>query len=124
MTERIVRDQQANYRAWAADQLAKSHFFREKLHDWEISNSDYGNIVVGAGAAATILSLYHDLTSAALALVGDYGGARRRGDKRVCFAQGNTAPSRPYHNWNCCWEMMRVAEAIDAVQGGRNPGTR
>lgn len=36
MTERIVRDQQANYRAWSADQLAKSQFFREKLHSWEM----------------------------------------------------------------------------------------
>lgn len=36
MTGRILRDQQANYRAWSADQLAKSQFFREKLHSWEM----------------------------------------------------------------------------------------
>jgi hypothetical protein len=35
------------------------------------SNSNYVNIGVGAGAAATILSIYHDLASAALALAGD-----------------------------------------------------
>ena len=51
-------------------------------------------IFVEAGAAATILSIYHDLASAALALAGDRRGARRRGDKIVSFAQGYTAPSR------------------------------
>ena len=35
-----------------------------------LRNSNSGNIVVGVGAAATILSIDHDLASAALALVG------------------------------------------------------
>jgi hypothetical protein len=47
-------------------------------------NSNYGNIGVGAGAAATILSIYHDLASAALALAGGpiIGIAGGEGEKR------------------------------------------
>ena len=31
---KVIKDQQSNYRAWNADQSAKSEFFHEKLHEW------------------------------------------------------------------------------------------
>lgn len=34
MFRKVIKDQQNNYRAWNADQNAKSEFFHEKLHEW------------------------------------------------------------------------------------------
>lgn len=36
MAERIFGDVKASYRAWSFDQLAKSEFFHQKLHDWRL----------------------------------------------------------------------------------------
>lgn len=34
MTGNFIRDSQGNYKAWEIDQLAKSDFFHQKLHEW------------------------------------------------------------------------------------------
>ena len=36
MVKRIIRDTKAGYSAWSLDQLAKSEFFHEKLHEWRL----------------------------------------------------------------------------------------
>ena len=36
MAKHIVRDAKATYRAWSLDQLTRSQFFHEKLHEWRL----------------------------------------------------------------------------------------
>jgi hypothetical protein len=36
MAERILNDAKASYQAWSVDQLAKSEFFHQKLHEWKL----------------------------------------------------------------------------------------
>lgn len=36
MAERTFNDAKASYRAWSVDQLTKSEFFHQKLHEWKL----------------------------------------------------------------------------------------
>lgn len=36
MAERVLADLKASYQAWSFDQLTKSEFFHQKLHDWQL----------------------------------------------------------------------------------------
>lgn len=36
MTNRVLRDARASYDAWVLDQLTKSEFFHQKLHQWQL----------------------------------------------------------------------------------------
>ena len=36
MAKRTLRDNQASYEAWSLDQLTRSEFFHEKLHEWQL----------------------------------------------------------------------------------------
>lgn len=36
MAKQIIADRKASYRAWSLDQLTKSEFFHQKLHEWRL----------------------------------------------------------------------------------------
>lgn len=36
MPQRVLRDTKVEYKAWSLDQLSKSEFFHEKLHEWQL----------------------------------------------------------------------------------------
>lgn len=36
MGNKLIKDEKGNYNAWVSDQITKSEFFHQKLHEWEL----------------------------------------------------------------------------------------